>query len=75
MAGRGTAGAWVLVLSLWGEPLPPLPPPLWKALPPPQNFPGTWALPFQLPCPPCASPLSPISLWPLHLGAVSQGQR
>ncbi|XP_037007286.2 advanced glycosylation end product-specific receptor isoform X2 [Artibeus jamaicensis] len=23
MAARGTAGAWVLVLSLWGEPLPP----------------------------------------------------
>lgn len=54
MAAGATPGAWVLVLSLWGEPLPHL----WKALGPLPGLP--WALTLlQLPCPPCASLTSP----------------
>lgn len=64
MAAGATAGAWVLVLGLWGEPLPP---PVEGTRPLP-GLPWTLTL-LQFPCPPCASlpsppPSSPSTLLP-----------
>lgn len=57
MAAGAMAGAWVLVLSLWGEPLPP---PVEGTRPLPDL---PWTLPLlQLPCPPCARSVSPSTL-------------
>lgn len=69
MAAGAMAGAWVLVLSLWGEPLPP---PVEGTLPPPRSSLDPRAPPAPLPtlCQFC----QPTSLKPLHLAAVSQGQ-
>ena len=49
MAGRGTAGAWVLVLSLWGEPLPPPPPAAMEGTAPTPEL--SWNLGTALPAP------------------------
>lgn len=71
MAARGTAGAWVLVLSLWGEPLPPT---CGRHCPLPRTFLEPGHCCSSSPAHPVLvlSALSPF--WPLHLGAVSQGQ-
>lgn len=69
MAAGATPGAWVLVLSLWGEPLPP---PVEGTRPPPRSSLGPHAPPAPLPA--LCQSYQPASLQLLHLAAVSQGQ-
>lgn len=77
MAAGAAVGAWVLVLSLWGEPLPtPLLPA--ESSPPLPYLPRTFLEPGHCSLSSLTHPVlvvqAPSLFLPLHLGAVSQGQ-
>lgn len=80
MAAGAAAGAWVLVLSLWGEPLPPtLTLPAESTPPPtPQNLPRTFLERGHCFSSSLTHPvlvlLAPMFYLPLYCGAVSQEQ-